>query len=74
MKKEVEMIGRILNNVPLTGKDATRDEVFKVRTLHSCLHITAHGRMETGEIALTADSTRQSKTPVEEDFICYDLA
>ena len=68
-KKEVEMIGRILHTPPLTGKDATKGQVLRRLPTVALVHIAAHGRMETGEIALAPNTTRESKTPVEEDFV-----
>ena len=68
-KKEVEMIGKILHTVPLIGKEATKDEVLKRLSSVAVVHIAAHGRMETGEIVLAANTRRASETPVEEDFL-----
>ena len=68
-KAEVEMIGKILHTAPLTGKDATKDEVLKRLPSVALVHIAAHGSMETGEIALAPNTTRASKIPVEEDFL-----
>ena len=51
-KKEVEMIGGILNGQPLTGEAATKQEVLKRIESVALVHIAAHGRKETGEIAL----------------------
>ncbi len=68
-KKEVEMIGNILDTSPLTGKDATKDQVLSRLSSVALVHIAAHGSIETGEIALAPNTTRESKTPVEDDFI-----
>ena len=68
-KEEVEMIGKILKVVPLTGKKATKDEVLKRLPSVALVHIAAHGCMETGEIVLAANPTRASQIPVEEDFL-----
>ena len=68
-KKEVEMIGKILHTVPLTGKEATKDEILKRFSSVAVVHIAAHGRMETGEIALAPNTRRASETLVEEDFL-----
>ena len=68
-KKEVETIGKILHTVPLTGKEATKDEVLKRLSSVALVHIAAHGCMETGEIALAPNTRRASETPVEEDFL-----
>ena len=66
---EVEMIGKILHTVPLTGKEATKHEVLKGLSSVALVHIAAHGCMETGEIALAANPTRESQIPVQEDFL-----
>ena len=63
------MTGRNLGTAPLTGEKATKDEVLKRLSSVALVHIAAHGRMETGEIALAPKATRTSQTPVEEDFI-----
>ena len=68
-KKEVEMIGKILNITPITGKQATKREVLKRLSSVSLVHFAAHGCMETGEIALTPDPDRISTVPTEEDYI-----
>ena len=68
-KKEVEMIGRILNTAPLTGTEATKDVVLSQLSSAALVHIAAHGRMETGEIALAPSPTRTSRIPQEEDFL-----
>ena len=68
-KKEVEMIGKILHTVPLTGKEATKNEVLKRLSSVAVVHIAAHGCMETGEIALAPNTRRASETPVQEDFL-----
>ena len=68
-KKEVEMIGKILNVTPLTGTKATKREVLKGLNSVALVHFAAHGCMETGEIALTPDPERASKVPMEKDYI-----
>ena len=80
-KKEVEMIGEILKFPPLTGTEATKDEVLKRIPSASLVHIAAHGREETGEIALapspgwekqyeqSSRSKAGNKGPKEEDYI-----
>ncbi|CAH3164007.1 unnamed protein product, partial [Pocillopora meandrina] len=68
-KKEVEMIGKILNITPITGRQATKREVLKRLSSVSLVHFAAHGCMETGEIALTPDPHRISTVPTEEDYI-----
>ena len=52
-KEEVEMIGEILRIPPLTGTEATKQEVLERITSVALVHIAAHGRKETGEIALS---------------------
>ena len=72
-KIEVEMIGRKLNTAPLTGKEATKDEVLKRLSCVECpvalVHIAAHGCMETGEIVLCPNPKRASQIPKEKDFL-----
>ena len=68
-REEVEMIGRILNTTPLTGKEATKDEVMKRLSSVSLVHIAAHGRMDTGEIALCPNPSRASRKPTDDDFL-----
>lgn len=60
-KEEVEMIGRILNIAPLTGSEVTKDIVLQRLSTVALVHIAAHGRMETGEIALAPNTTRASR-------------
>ena len=68
-KQEVEMIGDILKVTPLTGEKATKCEVLKGLSSVVLVHIAAHGRMESGEIALTPDPKRASRIPTKEDYI-----
>ena len=68
-KEEVQMIGRIIGITPLIGRQATKDEVLKRLPSVALVQIAAHGRMETGEIALSPNPKRKSQVPVEEDFI-----
>ena len=69
-KEEVQMIGKILNITPITGRQATKREVLKRLSSVSLVHFAAHGCPETGEIALTPDLDRISTVPTEkEDYI-----
>ncbi|XP_066015058.1 tetratricopeptide repeat protein 28 isoform X1 [Pocillopora verrucosa] len=68
-KEEVEMIGKILNIMPITGRQATKREVLKRLSSVSLVHFAAHGCMETGQIALTPDPDRISTVPTEEDYM-----
>ena len=80
-KEEVEMIGEILQIPTLTGKEATKDEVLKRISSAALVHIAAHGRKETGEIALAPNpgwekhcngssrSKVKNKSPNEDDYI-----
>ncbi|CAH3170218.1 unnamed protein product [Porites lobata] len=68
-KKEVQMIGGILQTAPLVGKHATKDEVLRRISSVALVHIAAHGKMETGEIALAPNTTRSSPIPVKEDYL-----
>lgn len=68
-REEVETIGKILQNTPLIGTEATKEEVFKRLSNVSLVHIAAHGRMETGEIALAPNLTRETQVPKEKDYM-----
>ncbi|XP_068748163.1 tetratricopeptide repeat protein 28-like [Montipora capricornis] len=68
-KKEVEMIAKLLQTTPLTGKSATKAEVLKSMKSVALVHIAAHGCPKTGEIALAPNTERESPIPKEEDFI-----
>ena len=68
-KKEVEMIGEILKSTPLTGKEATKAEVLKRMASVGFIHIAAHGRKETGKIALAPNPGWTSEFPEEKDFM-----
>ena len=68
-EKEVQMIGEILQTVPLVGKQATKDEVLRRISSVALVHIAAHGKMETGEIALAPNTTRSSLNPAIEDYL-----
>ena len=62
-REEVQVIGQILHTEPLIGTEATKDEVLKQLSSVALVHIAAHGRMETGEIALAPNTSNK------EDFI-----
>ena len=66
-EKEVQMIGQILNIEPLTGKNATKDQVLSRLNSVSLVHIAAHGCAENGEIILSPNLA-DAKKPKEEDF------
>ena len=80
-REEVEMIGEILKIPPLTGTEATKEEVLKRITSAALVHIAAHGRRETGEIALAPNpgwqkhydgssrSKAKNKGPKEDDYV-----
>ncbi|XP_066023783.1 tetratricopeptide repeat protein 28-like [Pocillopora verrucosa] len=68
-RKEVEMIGRILNHSPLIGEKATKDEVLKRMSSVALVHIAAHGKMETGEVILAPNTTRKNSQPEEKDYL-----
>ena len=68
-EKEVQMIGEILQTEPLVGKQATKDEVLRRISSVGLVHIAAHGKMETGEIALAPNTTRSSVNPAREDYL-----
>ena len=68
-KKEVEMIGKVLNSQPLTGEDATKQEVLRRIKSVALVHFAGPGRKETGEIILAPNPEWESRTPMEEDYI-----
>ncbi|XP_068696016.1 tetratricopeptide repeat protein 28-like [Montipora foliosa] len=68
-KKEVDMIGELLQTTPLTGKNATKGEVMKRMKSVGLIHIAAHGDDEFGEIALAPNPERTSQIPEEEDYV-----
>ena len=59
-KKEVEMIGEILNTKPLTGESATKAAVLSRINSVALVHIAAHGFPGTGEIILSPDPASSS--------------
>lgn len=69
-KKEVEMIASILETEPVIGKRATKAEVLTRLPSVELLHIAAHAKAETGEVALSpASPIRSSEKPKEEDYL-----
>ncbi|XP_068676907.1 tetratricopeptide repeat protein 28-like [Montipora foliosa] len=68
-KKEVEMIGKLLQTAPLTGQNATKGEVLKRMKSVALIHIAAHGDDEFGEIVLAPNPDRPSQIPKEEDYM-----
>ena len=69
-REEVVIIGRILGADPLIGEEARKDEVLRRLPSVALIHFAAHGRMETGEIALAPRSTCSSQPFVKaEDCI-----
>ena len=71
-RKEVVMIGLILDTKPLVGTEATKDAVLKQLSSVSLVHIAAHGRMEKGEIVLApnpASRVRSSQMSSEEGYL-----
>ena len=55
-RQEVEMIADILKIQPLTGTEATKNKVLEQIASVALVHIAAHGRAETGEIALAPNA------------------
>ncbi|XP_068704688.1 tetratricopeptide repeat protein 28-like [Montipora foliosa] len=68
-KKEVHILGELLQTVPLTGKNATKAEVLKRMKSVALIHIAAHGDDGSGEIALAPNPERTSQIPKEEDYM-----
>ena len=68
-REEVKVIGEILKTTPLTGEEATKDEVLKQLGSVALVHIAAHGDMEAGEILLAPNIAGTSRTPKENDYM-----
>ena len=68
-KKEVEMIGELLQTSPLTGRDAYKAEVLKRMKSVALIHIAAHGDNVFGDIALAPNPERISQRPEKEDYM-----
>ena len=68
-KIEVEMIGKIVKTEPLIGERATKEEVLRRISSVALVHIAAHGKAETGEIALSPNPTQSPGIPKEEDYL-----
>ena len=66
--KEIKMIGQILNVEPLTGKNATKEQVLSRLNSVSLVHIAAHGSEERGEILLSPNHG-SSNPPEEKDCL-----
>ena len=66
--KEIKMIGQILNVEPLTGKNATKEQVLSRLNSVSLVHIAAHGSAERGEILLSPNHG-SSNPPEEKDCL-----
>ena len=62
-KKEVEMIGKLTNTQPLTGKNATKMAVLNRLRNSALVHIATHGSSTEGEIFLTPNPTPSSVVP-----------
>ena len=60
-EKEVKMIGQILNIEPLTGKNATKDQVLSRLPSVSLVHVATHGCAETCEIYLSPNPASMEK-------------
>ena len=67
-EEEVKMIGQILNVEPLTGKNATKEQVLSRLNSVSLVHIAAHGSEERGEILLSPNQG-SSNPPEEKDCL-----
>ena len=67
-RKEAKMIGGLLGDQPLLGKEATKQAVLQRISSVSLIHFAAHGNAERGEIAL-APPCSTTKIPQEEDYL-----
>ena len=68
-RKEVEMIGEIHNVSPLTGAEATPQEVLKRIPNAALVHIATYARNETGEIVLAPNPVMAAKVPQKDDYM-----
>ena len=67
-RKEAKMIGRLLGDQPLLGKEATKQAVLQRISSVSLIHFAAHGNAERGEIAL-APPCSTTEIPKEDDYL-----
>lgn len=67
-RKEVEMIGQLLNVCPLVGKQATKRAILQRIHSVSLIHIATHGNADRGDIALAPAQNIQG-TLKKEDFV-----
>ena len=67
-EEEVKKIGEIINVEPLTGKNATKEQVLSRLNAVSLVHIAAHGSAERGEILLSPN-LGSCKHPKEKDYL-----
>ena len=70
-EKEVKLLGEMLNSEPLTGVNATKEEVLsRLKSRSDALvHIAAQGSDENGDIYLTPNPIRESQEPELEDYM-----
>ena len=68
-RKEVQIIGEILKETALVGKEATKDAVLRRLSSVALVHIAAHGCMETGEIAKKPDPNRAFMILKKEHYV-----
>ena len=62
-RQEAEMIGRLLNVHPVTGKEATKQKVLQKVHSVGLIHFAAHGDVDRGNIALAPSN------PEKDDFL-----
>ena len=62
-RQEAEMIGRLLNVHPVTGKEATKQKVLQKVHSVGLIHFAAHGDADRGNIALAPSN------PEKDDFL-----
>ena len=68
VRKEAEMVGRLLAVQPLLGERATKQAVLQAMNSVSLIHVAAHGNAERGEIALSPNRATNN-IPQEEDYL-----
>ena len=68
-RNEANMVGKLLDVIPLLGKRATKQAVLQQINSVALIHFAAHGNAERGEIALSPVRTLTNSIPQEEDYL-----
>ena len=68
-RQEAKKIATLINTDALVGKEATKMAVLERLNSVALIHITAHGRVGSGEIVLAPNPTRTYMIPEEKDYV-----